>query len=598
MSVGFMLPLPSSATYGSGKSGKKIVNNSNNGDMPADDHPAEIILPEKTEIIEEPDKIMKRILEEFQRAKRTYDTCGDHNLPISTMTVDPVWQSAVNMIRRGVKARCITEVTKENVVYCKEISKEVELRHLDSVKGSFTIVDGTTCMLHPEIKMRRPPTVIIYSTARSIVEMQNYMFESLWKNAIPAEEKVRELEQGTDHETIDTLRDHEEILRLVQDLIRQARDEILIIFSTANAFHRQESAGSIELLVNAAKSNAVRTRILVPFDSRIVQTLKNFEGLSQNRITIKSIESDMQTRISIVISDRKHALSVELRDDTKATSIEAMGLATYSNSDATVSSYVAIFESLWHQAEMYERLRMHDEMQREFINIAAHELRTPIQPILGLTSILLEQSKERHITQQQELLEAINRNANRLYNLTENLLDLARIENQSLQLNKEPLNLVNIIKDVIEDIQTSRCTGKVKFSLVLPAKNRDVNVYGDRERITQVLSNLLNNSVKFTKEGMISVVLEEKKILSTDGKLAVISIRDSGIGIDPNILPRLFEKFVSRSEKGSGLGLFISKGIIEAHGGKIWAKNNEEEGKGIRGATFAFSLPLVSEDSY
>jgi signal transduction histidine kinase len=287
-------------------------------------------------------------------------------------------------------------------------------------------------------------------------------------------------------------------------------------------------------------------------------------------------------------------LSVELKDDTKNTSLEAIGLATYSNSTPTVLSYASIFESLWTQTELYEQLKLHDKMQKEFIDIAAHELRTPIQPILGLSQVL--QSKIKNSIEHQELLDTIVRNAKRLQQLTENILDVTKIESNSLQLNKEQFNLREIMLNAVADFKSQlKEYDSTRLELV---SKEDIFVQADKTRIDQVISNLLNNAIKFTQEGraeggnnnIISVTLEENKN-DNYNKEVIVSIKDTGIGIAPEIMPRLFTKFATKSEKGTGLGLLISKGIVEAHGGRIWAENNKEG----KGATFAFSLPIANK---
>ncbi len=235
-----------------------------------------------------------------------------------------------------------------------------------------------------------------------------------------------------------------------------------------------------------------------------------------------------------------------------------------------------------------EQLKVHDKMQKEFINIASHELRTPIQPIVTLTEIIRTKTKE---PQQQELLDITIRNAKRLKRLTDDILDVSKIESQSLNLRKERFNLKDAITNSISDIVTNRYMDKDnKINTVkIISQSQDVFVEADKGRITQVISNLLDNAVKFTEnhvtKGMGTINITIEKI---DSRVHV-SIKDTASGIDPEILPRLFEKFVSRSFQGTGLGLFICKSIIEAHGGKIWAQNNSD-GKG--GAIFTFSLPL------
>jgi signal transduction histidine kinase len=312
-----------------------------------------------------------------------------------------------------------------------------------------------------------------------------------------------------------------------------------------------------------------------------------------------------ETKATILVIDRKASLVMEVKDDSKTTFTEAIGLSTYSNSKAGVSSYVAIFENLWRQAELYdqlkeahEKLKRHDKMQQEFINIAAHELRTPIQPILGLTQVLSSKLTygKGGGEDEAELLNVISRNAKRLQQLTENILDVTRIESDSLQLNKEQFNLRELILNTISDSE-----GQLKesddVSIKLVSKE-DIFVQADRTRIGQLVSNLLNNAIKFTqmeksKEAhIISVTLEKNKYHEDDNNIkeVTVSIKDTGIGIAPEIMPRLFTKFATKSERGTGLGLFISKSIVEAHGGNIWAENNKDG----KGATFSFSLPIVN----
>jgi signal transduction histidine kinase len=229
-----------------------------------------------------------------------------------------------------------------------------------------------------------------------------------------------------------------------------------------------------------------------------------------------------------------------------------------------------------------EQLASNEKLQQEFINIASHEMKTPAQAILFHSGLLKRQPDDNI-----ESVNAILRNAERLQRLTNNILDVTRIESQNLKLNMELLNLKDIVTEIAkeyEDLLRSRngsSAGKVR--IICTADDVIVNV--DGSRITQVLSNLLANAVEFTKEGEIYVSCEWK-----DGQ-AHVRVKDSGSGIDPGIAPRLFTKFASKSDKGTGLGLFVSKNIIEAHGGRIWAENNKD-----KGATFAFILPVPAVD--
>ncbi len=232
-----------------------------------------------------------------------------------------------------------------------------------------------------------------------------------------------------------------------------------------------------------------------------------------------------------------------------------------------------------------EQLNINDTMQKEFINIAAHELRTPIMPILGEVEIIEEDldPKTKTVKVEEEQIQLIIRNAKRLDRLASDILDVTKIESNSLKLEKTYFNLNDILSNSIRDIQNQVSSGDVgtkNLKIVYDPVN--IRIAGDKERINQVISNLLSNALKFTEEGYIKIKVEN----SNDN--VIISVEDTGSGIHPEIFPRLFCKFATKSDKGTGLGLYISKNIIDAHGGRIWALNNKS---GI-GATFFFSIPL------
>ncbi|MGI0001776.1 MAG: sensor histidine kinase [Nitrososphaeraceae archaeon] len=297
-----------------------------------------------------------------------------------------------------------------------------------------------------------------------------------------------------------------------------------------------------------------------------------------------------------------------------------------------------------------EQLKAHGKMQKEFINIAAHELRTPTQAVLGYSEILKIQSKKEN--RKDEAIDAIYRNATRLQHLANDILDVTRIESQTLKLNKQRFNLNEVLSYVVSD-----------FKNEIRKNNSPVNIYyeaaqeltigpfieADRERVTQVISNLISNAIKFTQRGTISVsakVLRGCRVIGTKetapgisqeleiihrsyppdqkakeiqvnadafhyleavlnneteivGNQVLVSVKDTGSGIDPEIVSKLFSKFTTKSLKGTGLGLFICKSIVEAHGGRIWAENNDGadrivngEGNASKGATFFFTLPI------
>jgi two-component system sensor histidine kinase VicK len=564
---------------------------------------------EKTEVIYGEENVTNWALQRLSTISKTLDLCGDRYGPSIIVANEKIMQKYIELHNRGVRQRAITEITPENIVHCKQLMKFQELRHLDGLKGYLSIADGRIVSTHAFRGERGLPHAV-ESSVKVFVEQQQYFFETLWNKAIPADQKITEIEQGIEPEVIETIRDPKETQALTLEMMKSAKDEVLVIFSTSNAFRRQEKAGALNLLVKTAKSKNLKIRMLSPIDDYVKTIIDKIEREDKIKIEIRNIGEPLRTRVSVLIVDRAALLSAELKRDSKETSLEAIGLATYSNSKPTVISYVSIFESLWDQTQLYEQtrqlyeqLKLQDKMKQQFMDIAAHELRTPIQPILGLAQILKDQISD---STQTKFLDVILRNAKRLQRLQEDMLDVTRIEGGSMKIYKESFNLNELLFNVVQDLSTQlKDENRIKLDY---KSDGDVWVNADKNRIIQVISNLLDNAIKFTRTGKVWVELKRKNSEKIpDNNRVIISVKDEGPGIDSSMMPRLFSKFTSKSEKGTGLGLFISKSIIEAHGGEIWAKNNSASetkrregrdgsnyGDSDEGATFLFSLPVKS----
>jgi two-component system sensor histidine kinase VicK len=532
---------------------------------------------ETTKIYYGEEAAMKILLQAMANVKKEAVICSDANSPIFSMTMEPVKKGYIDFSKRDVSIRQIVEITRGNFQYCKEFMNYVELRHMDNVKGNMAVTE-TEYVATSVLEGSKPVTQTIYSNVKAFLEQQRYFFENLWSKAVPAEHRIREIEQGIEPQRIEVIYDPGQALELYQSLIISAEKEIKLMFPTCNAVIRQDNAGILYLLQEAAKKCQIK--LLMPNDELVL----NFIPSSNNAIVTRFIEQQEGGKATILVVDNKASLMMELKDDSKKLFHEAIGLSTYSNSKAGVLSYVSMFESLWRQTQLNEELKNNEKMQKEFINIAAHELRTPVQPILGMAE-LLELSFEggqskTEITREE--IDIILRNAKRLERLSSDVLETARIESQSLRLNKQLFSLHEVISTSIRDAKNQIGDQDISFQY----DPKDLVVYADKGRISEVVSNILNNAIKFTQKGRITVSVEVQS--NDSGSEAIVLIRDEGTGIDREIVSRLFSKFVTKSDKGTGLGLYISKSIVEAHGGKIWARNNEDE----RGATFGFSLPL------
>jgi signal transduction histidine kinase len=533
--------------------------------------------------------------------------------------------------KEGIKWIC--NIQKQNLEIVKIfLDMGIQIRHVkNQTPMSFALGDREINATIEKMEEGKMVQSLLTSNEPLYIKHFHSIFENLWYSGIDAIDRIKELEQDIEPEGIGIIRNPFEVQKLVFDLLRLAQEEILIVFSTSNAFHRQEKAGSIKLLTEIAlkKGNNINIKILTPFDNRLQKTKIELENIKlydddnqieeeyykkrqiedvqeeknnhqqqrSKKIQIKFIESQSQTTVSILIVDRKNSLIAELKDDTKDTSIEAIGLATYSNSKPTVLSYVSMFETLWLQTELLDLLKIQDKIQKEFINVAAHELRTPIQPILGISDLLYSQIENQ---EQRKLLEVIIRNANRLTQLTNDILNVAKIETGTLQIKKVRFNLYDLILTLISQYKTSSSkdteTKNVNFLYI--AEEQNLTIEADKGLLYQVLDNLLSNAIKFTKridggggganDDEAIITITTKRGESSNNNNIIVSVKDNGTGIDQEIMPRLFSKFATKSEAGTGLGLFISKNIIKAHGGKIWAENNIDG----KGATFRFTLPI------
>ncbi len=560
----------------------------------------------ETKIIEDPDNVVKEISRLAANSNEFYTCltsggmhyCYNHFLE----TRKQILEKQKKGEHKGI--RYITNIDHDNAKLANEfLDAGIQIRHVKNLPPmSFGVSDKEIAATIERMDGGRMVESLLVSNEPAYVNHFKSVFEELWKPGIDARERIAHIEEGTDLADIEVIPSAAVAREIYLEALKKAKKNIMILFPTTNAFLRQNKIGVIQLAKEAAEQRNVRIRILMPRHELSNQLEYSSTGRTSkyNNIDLRYIkQTRLNTYVTILIVDEKVSLVMEIKD-SKGTFDEAIGLSIYSNSRAGVLSYVSIFENLWLQTELYdqisesnmrleqanEQLIAQDKMQKEFINIAAHELKTPIQPILSITQILRSQIND---VKQQELLEITVRNAKRLQRLSNDILDVTKIEGKSLELNKEEFNLNDVVINAINDITLGSDFHKKEMIKLSFNPDRDILIEADKARISQVISNLLSNAIEFTVEGTILVSAEKDKISNNNNNngTIIVSVKDSGKGIDQSILQRLFTKFASKSYKGTGLGLFISKGIIEAHGGTIWGENNSDG----RGATFTFNLP-------
>src|SRR5215217_4000873 len=507
---------------------------------------------ERIDVFRHFQQVTDSLLAFLRNAKESIEVCVDSTSVFVIVSFPPYLQGCLDAKQRGVAIKIVTEITTENVDYCKQMMKFAEVRHIDGIKGNFGVTE-TEYIASAILQKEEPATQIIYSNAREVIEQQRYIFRSFWNKAIPAKQRIKEIEEGIEAEFVEVITDGIKAANLMVDFAKSVREEAQLILSQPKTMEQAGKLGMLDHLIHAANSYGAEIRVITP----------------------------------ITVENSKLARQI-------------MNQAP--NSKNGVKSFKSIFETLWKQSELYEQLRianekliLHDNMQKEFINIAAHELRTPIQPILGLVEILglqfSEEGEDDEKTTKEKAeitrdeLAILVRNAKRLERLSSNILDIARIESGTLHLNIQEFNLNDVLSPLVQDARNViKNTGKEDVITQYVPSDNNIVLKADKDRLSEVMWNLLDNATKFTEKGSISIASRKENSHIT------VTVKDSGSGIDSDVLPKLFTKFVTKSEKGTGLGLYIAKSIIEAHGGKIWAESNKDG----KGATFTFTLPLTA----
>ena len=328
---------------------------------------------EKTEVLQGAENIQNFVLPRYAAIKENMDTCHDYHGPIAVTTAEPIWLELLKLEKRRIKIRFLTDITKENIAACRKFLtlKTSELRHLAGVKGNYAIIDRREYFENTISEGDEQPEHGIFTTVRGIVDSRQFLFDNLWRKGIPAEDRIKEIERGIQPSFTETVRDPLEIDKIGFDLIISAKEEIQIMFSTANAFLIEvgNSIRLLEVLANKIRAeDKLKLRILIPArnnGNNPTISVENYLKKEQdNRIKIQyldlDLELELQTTFSILMVDARFLLVVEYSTGNNATSesYKSIAMATYSNSEATVLSYASIFETLWVKSELAKQSRL------------------------------------------------------------------------------------------------------------------------------------------------------------------------------------------------------------------------------------------------
>src|SRR6478672_11839240 len=540
------------------------------------------------------ESVVNVVLQFLTQANNKIDACIDQTRPSLIIDIDILKQAFVVVKKRGIKLRYITEITKDNLSYCKQLLTMVdELRHLDGIKGNLYLSESEYLAPATFHEKGKPASQIIYSNVMEIVEHQKYVFDTLWAGAVPAEQKNEQIEEGTeDHEYLQVIKSQNKASHIFTELVKSIKKEALLFLPSDKVMVRIDKLGIVNHLIRASLEKKVTIKIICHLSEDNKEILNR---INKEAPSIQVLNGEGNSLFGMCIVDNEKLLRTEIRELNTDDFSKTIDFAIYSNRKLTVNSFKSIFDLLWNERILNDQLKVNDKTQKEFINIAAHELRTPAQAILGYAELaMMKVNNENAFDSEKRVsfMAAVYRNASRLQRLTNDILDVTRIESGSLRLNLEKFDLNQVISDIVDDYRSEIERSDSDVKLVHEVQNKAILVEGDKNRLTQVISNLVGNAIKFTSQGNITV---KSEIENEQNNKVRVSVKDTGSGIDSKIMPRLFTKFVAKSNAGTGLGLFISKSIIEAHGGKIWALNNPSlygNGSGIGGATFTFNISL------
>ena len=462
------------------------------------------------------------------------DACVDYTRPSLILQIKEIKKAFYDAKERGIKLRYITEITADNVSFCKELSSTIadELRHLDGIKGNFYVSEReyiAPAALHQKDK---PSSQIIHSNMREMVEEQQYIFDTLWNKSISAEDKIKEIEHEIEPDYFRIINDNDEATNILIDFAKNAQKEILLLLPNDKALTRMDRLGILNYLIDKCNEqikgkeekegeDIIQVKIICPISDINLDIVNRILQNTSASNSIRIVNGNNSSS-GIIIVDNKKFLKAELREPEAEQFSESIGLSFYSNSKPSVESYKLFFELLWNERTTNEQFKLSDKMQREFINIAAHELRTPAQSVLGYTELVREDALDRqgNIGESIEAIEAIYRNAKRLQRLTNDILDVSRIESQTLNLDKEAISLDDLLFRVVEDYKChirkdnrniSDKKSALQLSYTTQNSNSELIVEADRDRISQVVSNLINNAIKFTSKKGGTIFVGRKK---------------------------------------------------------------------------------------
>ena len=599
-----------------------------------------------TKVLYGVETVVNTIIEFLNRTNDAVYACVDQTRPILTLETLGLKNAFLYAKKRGVKLHYVTEITKDNIFYCKQLMDMVdELRHLDGIKGNFYVSESGYLAPATAHEVGKSASQVIYSNVTEIIEHQRYVFDTLWSKAVPANQKIRETEEGIEAEFFEVISDAGKAGDVYVNLAKSVKKQAFLVLPNSRAMIRDKRLGVLDYLVEASHkiealegfTNETDSRegkdaikIICPLDEKNREIVR---WISDKAPSIKILRSSIKSSSTIFLADNQKFFRAELRENKEEEEdfASAIGLALYSNSKASITSFESIFDLLWNSQVVNEKLEtgvlkqeeMRKELERinkelsgmnkykdDFVMRISSESATILTDAKVLTEVLLETKDLGSLTNMQyTLVKVIYENIAKINLLVKDLLDIYKLDRGDLRLSKAHVNIANLIAQILSEeglsklilennIQIDRDT-----SMLAPTET----LYCDPERLQQVLSNLLRNAIEFVPvDGRRRITIRVEKQRQKQDRVdregnkktheITFTIEDNGIAVTKDEVRRLFQKFYlidtknafTKRQKATTLGLSVSRGIIEAHGGWIWI---DETYKG--GASFKFTLPIA-----
>jgi two-component system, OmpR family, sensor histidine kinase VicK len=535
---------------------------------------------ERTEVLTDQKQVMDKVLLIFSNASGI-DILAETIVPAETnpsAESGKAAESYFDVKKRGGRLRILTNLDAKSIPYCRALlERGVEVRHLDEVKGNF-LLSQSEYMSAPASSNFQPGmmTTVIYSNARRLVEQNRGVFEAFWRRALPATERISEIEEGTVPQKIEVIRDPGRVQRVYLDMIVQAKEEIMLILPTAGTFHRDETIGVIGALRAASLERGVRVSVMTPNSAiqEAIQTMsKEIQEKTGRRLISHRLilEAGVPETVTILVLDRRASLVIEHRDNAKTDFDGAVDLATYSTRDPSVLANIRFFERLWEEVEIREKESRSRKTAELLQDILTHDIRNYNQISITSAEVLKRSldSNAKVLSEVATLIDGIIKATEGSANLIDRAKKLGRIISQT-EIELYPVDLEDSLRTSVALIIKSHPQRSINLSSTVMSGAR---VVADN-LLEEAFTNILSNSVNYTETDEIPVEVQveeaDEAILEGEKKpYWKITFTDHGKGIPDKLKDKIFTRYLNTAT-GAGLGLSIVYAlVVERYSGKV-----------------------------